>query len=79
MGSGNKTIGQQPKGEIVSEPLIESGEKTPTAKISALVRERPVLLRVNVVLAKDRKRPYYGHFRGKIHREGSCSKAAGGP
>ena len=54
-------------------------EKTPTPKISALLRKRPVLLRANFVLAKDRKRPYYGHFCGQIHREGSCSKAAGGP
>ena len=57
----------------------ERGEKTPTPKISALLRKRPVLLRANFVLTEDRKRPYYGHFRGKIHREGSCSKAAGGP
>ena len=58
---------------------FERGEKTPTPKISALVRKRPVLLRANFVLTKDRKRPYYGHFCGKIHREGSCSKATGGP
>ena len=55
----------------------ERGEKTPTPKISALLRKRPVLLRANFVLTKDRKRPYYGHFCGKIHREGSCSKAPG--
>ena len=54
------------------------GEKTPTPKISALLRKRPVLLRANFFLTKDRKRPYYGHFCGKIHREGSCSKAVGG-
>ena len=42
-------------------------------------RKRPVLLRANFVLTKDRKRPYYRHFCGKMHREGSCSKAAGGP
>ena len=59
--------------------ILEKGEKTPTPKISALVRKRPVLLRANFVLTKDRKRPYYRHFCGKIHREGSCSKAAGGP
>ena len=40
------------------------GEKTPTPKISALLRKRPVLLRANFVLTKDRKRPYYGHFCG---------------
>ena len=59
--------------------FFERGGKTPTPKISALLRKRPVLLRANFVLTKDRKRPYYGHFCGKIHREGSCSKAAGGP
>ena len=58
---------------------FERGEKTPTPKISALLRKRPVLLRANFVLTKDRKRPYYRHFCGKIHREGACSKAAGGP
>ena len=61
-------------------PRIERGEKTPkTPKISAPLRKRPVLLRADLVLTKDRKRPYYGHFCGKMHREGSCSKAAGGP
>ena len=55
------------------------GEKTPTPKISALLRKRPVLLRANFVLTKDRKRPYYRHFCGKMHREGSCSKAARDP
>ena len=62
-------------------PIVERGEKsqkTPTPKSSALLRNPPVLLRANLVLAKDRKRPYYGHFCG-THREGSCSKAAGGP
>ena len=33
---------------------LERGEKTPTPKISALVRKRPVLLRANSVLTKDR-------------------------
>ena len=61
-------------------PLINfgRGEKTPTPKISALLRKRSVLLRADFVLTKDRKRPYYRHLK-KIHREGSCSKAAGGP
>ena len=62
-----------------SSRLIERGEKTPTPKISALLRKQAVLLRTNFVLTKDRKRPYYGHFYGKILREGSCSKAARGP
>ena len=35
--------------------------------------------RLRLLDTKDRKRPYYGHFFGKTHREGSCSKAAGGP
>ena len=55
------------------------GKDPPTPKISALLRKWPGLLRANFVLVKDRKRPYYGHFCGKMHREGSCSKAAGGP
>ena len=59
--------------------IVERGKRTPTPKISALLRKRPVLLRANFVLTKDRKRPYYGHVCGKMHREGSCSKAAGGP
>ena len=59
--------------------ILKGGGKIPTPKISALLRKRPVLLRANFVLTKDRKRPYYGHFCGKLHREGSCSKAAGGP
>ena len=33
---------------------IGRGEKTPTPKISALLRKQPVLLRANVVLTKDR-------------------------
>ena len=39
-----------------SAASIERGEKTPTPKISALLRKRPVLLRANFVLTKDRKR-----------------------
>ena len=35
--------------------------------------------KTNFVLTKDRKRPYYGHSCGEMHRAGSCSKAAGGP
>ena len=68
-----------PKGDSLYLMFLKGGEKTPTPKISALLRKRPVLLRTNFVLTKDRKRPYYGRFCGKIHREGSCSKAAGGP
>ena len=46
---------------------FERGEKTLTPKISALLRKQPVLLRDNFVLTKDRKRPYYRHFCGKMH------------
>ena len=64
---------------MVFELKIGRREKTPTPKISALLSKRPVLLRANFFLTKGQKRLYYGHFCGKIHREGSCSKAAGGP
>ena len=64
--------------KISSEIKIERGEKTPTPKISALLRKRPVLLQADSVLTKDRKWPYYRDFCGKIHREGSCSKAGRG-
>ena len=57
-------------------PTIERGKKKTIPKILSL---RPVLLRADFVLTKDRKRLYYGHFCGKLHREGSCSKAAGRP
>ena len=59
--------------------ILGFGGETPTPKIAVLLRKRPVLLRANFVLTKDRKRPSNGHFCGEIHREGSCSKAAGGP
>ena len=55
------------------------GGKDPQPQDFSLTKKRPVLLRANVVLTKDRKRAYYRHFCGKIHREGSCSKVAGGP
>ena len=60
--------------------LVERGE-SPTPKISALLRKRPVLLQAHSVLTKDRKRPYYRHFCGKIHRKGCNgirSKPVGG-
>ena len=66
-------------GENFTAALLEREEETPAPKTSALLRKQPVLLRANFVLAKDRKQSYYGHFCGKMHREGSCSKAAGGP
>ena len=61
----------------LSAKKIERGEKTPTPKISALLRKRPVLLRANFVLTKDRKRPYYRHFCGKMHRRGLVVKRPG--
>ena len=85
-GEGAETILPRPRRNSFvdlfrdEEQLLMLGGKDPkTPKISALVRKLPVLLRANFVLTKDRKRPYYGHFCGKMHREGSCSKAAGGP
>ena len=55
----------------------QRGEKAPTPKISALLRKRPVVLKANFVLTKDRKRPYYGHLCGKMHREGLVVKRPG--
>ena len=40
--------------ERVGTLRLERGEKTPTPKISALLRKQPVLLRANFVLTKDR-------------------------
>ena len=59
------------------ESEIERGEKTPTPKISALLRKRPVLLRANFVLTKDRKRPCYGHFLVKYTGRGLVVKRPG--
>ena len=53
------------------------GGKAPTPRISALLRKRPVLLRANFVLTKERKRPYYRHFCGKMHRRGLVVKRPG--
>ena len=64
-------------GQFLGESKFERGEKTPTPKVSALLRKRPVLLRANFVLTKDRKQPYYGHFCGKVHREGFVVKRPG--
>ena len=61
-----------------SQIQLEEG-KDPHPQDFSLTKKWPVLLRANFVLTKDRQRPYYGHFCGKIHREGSCSKAARGP
>ena len=54
-------------------------KKDPTPTPSILLSTLPVLLRADFVLTKDPKRPYEGEFCGKIDREGSCSRAAGGP
>ena len=43
---------------------LEGGKDPPTLKISALLRKRPVLLKADFVLTKDRKRPSYRHFCG---------------
>ena len=56
---------------------VGRGEKTPTSKISTLLRKRPVLLRANVVLTKGRKRPYYRHFCGKYTGRGLVVKRPG--
>ena len=77
-GSPPKCFGGEPSPPKFGGCGVGSREKTPTPKTSASVRKRPVLLRANFILTTDRKRPYYGHFCGKIHREGSCSKAARG-
>ena len=58
--------------------LIGRGEKAPTPTRSVLLRKRPVILKADFVLTKDLKWPYEGQFCGKLDREGSCSKAAGG-
>ena len=52
-------------------------KKTPTPKISALLRKRPVLLRANIILTKDRKRPYYGQFVVKCTGRGLVVKRPG--
>ena len=57
--TGDHHITQQTLHQINHWKIIERGEKTPTPKISALLRKRPVLLRAHFVLTKDRKRPYY--------------------
>ena len=62
-----------------SPELFEGEGKTPTPKISALLRKRPVLLKTIFILTKDPRTALLQTFCGKIQREGSCSKAAGGP
>ena len=57
--------------------MFERGEKAPTPKISAELGKRPVLLRDNFVLTKDRKRPYYGHFVVKYTGRGLVVKRPG--
>ena len=53
---------------FVFRSLLRGGKDPHTPKISALLRKRPVVLKANFVLTKDRKRPHYGHFCGKMHR-----------
>ena len=62
----------------VQSSLLEEG-KRPAPTHPVLLRKRRVLLRADFVLTKDPKWPYEGQFCGKLDREGSCSKAAGGP
>ena len=50
----NQPRGSFPDTETLSKQRIGRGEKAPTPKISALLRKRPVLLRANFVLTKDR-------------------------
>ena len=59
---------------------IKGGKDPPNPQDFSLTKKTArFTVRANFVLTKDRKRPYYGHFCGKMHREGPCSKAAGGP
>ena len=67
-------ISGRKKGDPV---YVERGEKTPTPKISALLRKPPVLLRATFVLTKDRKRPYYRHFVVKCTGRGLVVKRLG--
>ena len=59
--------------------LHQKGGKDPHPQDFSLTKKTARFTKGRFVLTKDRKRPYYGHFCGKVHREGSCSKAAGGP
>ena len=61
----------------MDQSLSWRGEKTPTSKISALLRKRPVLLKADFVLTKDRKRPYYRLFVVKCTRRGLVVKRPG--
>ena len=55
--------------------FFERGETTPTPKISALLRKRPVLLKVNFVLTKDRNGVVKYTGRGLVvKRPGVLSK-----
>ena len=62
----------------VRASCIERGEKTPTPKISALLRKRPVLLRANFVLTKDRNGLTMDIFVAKCTRRGLVVKPGGG-
>ena len=57
------------------QDLTPAGSRAPLPNLSlkclqncALLRKRPVLLKADCVLTKDRKRPYCRHFCGKMHR-----------
>ena len=59
---------------------IGRGEKGPHPYTLALVvRNNPVLLRADFVLAKDLNWPYEGHLCGKMKGMGPVVKQPGGP
>ena len=60
----------------VTDPKVTGGKDPHPQDFSLPKKTARFTSRANFVLTKDRKRPYYGRFCGKIHREGSCSKAA---
>ena len=58
---------------------LEEGKWPQPPHTFSFTKKWPVLLRADSILTKDPTWPYDGQFCGKIDREGSCSKAAGGP
>ena len=74
--TGNKIVGVH---KLFWDSESWKGGKDPHPQDFSLTKKTArFLLRANFVLTKDRKRPYHWHLCGKIHREGSCSKGAGG-
>ena len=64
-------------GRHVDHPCVERGEKTPTPKISALLRKRPVLLKANFVLIEDQNGLTTDIFVVKYTGRGLVAKRAG--